>query len=177
MFCLKELLDKNDAVVLCMGATAPRDLSVPGRELDGVYQAVAFLETWQRNQAKPNKKPAFTAKDRHVIILGNCFFLNFSHLNLRIGVFKKTGGGDTGTDCIATSLRQGAKSILQFEILPPPPSSRAKDNPWPQWARVFKVDYGHEEAKARFGKDPRLFNMLTKVFNLFLFIQHFNNDL
>ena len=74
------------------------------------------------------------------------------------------GGGDTGCDCIATSLRQGARSIVTFEILPPPPTSRARDNPWPQWGRVFKVDYGHEEVKAKFGKDPRLYNMLSKEF-------------
>ena len=73
------------------------------------------------------------------------------------------GGGDTGCDCIATSLRQGAKSVTTFEILPPPSTSRTKNNPWPQTARVFKVDYGHEEVKTKFGKDPRLYNMLSKV--------------
>lgn len=87
--------------------------------------------------------PAFTAKDRDVVVLG---------------------GGDTGCDCIGTSLRQGARSITTFEILPPPPTSRAADNPWPQWGRVFKVDYGHDEVKTKFGKDPRLFNMMSKEF-------------
>nr|SVE70856.1 EOG090X0OE5 [Daphnia similis]SVE72746.1 EOG090X0OE5 [Daphnia similis] len=142
----KELHNNFDSVVLCLGATKPRDISIPGRELDGIYQAVAFLETWQKKQSTPNNKlgnPAFTAKDRDVIVLG---------------------GGDTGCDCIGTSLRQGARSITTFEILPPPPTSRAADNPWPQWGRVFKVDYGHEEVKTKFGKDPRLFNMMSKEF-------------
>ena len=114
--------------------------------LDGIYQAVAYLGTWQKQQAHPDIKvgnPAFTAKDCDVIILG---------------------GGDTGNDCIGTSLRQGARSITTFEILPPPPTSRASDNPWPQWGRVFKVDYGHEEVKVKFGKDPRLYNTMSKEF-------------
>nr|SVE75564.1 EOG090X0OE5 [Daphnia dolichocephala] len=142
----KELYNNFDSVVLCLGATRPRELSIPGRALGGIYQAVAFLETWQKKQSMPNNKlgnPAFTAKDKDVIILG---------------------GGDTGCDCIGTSLRQGARSITTFEILPPPPTSRARDNPWPQWGRVFKVDYGHEEVKAKFGKDPRLYNMMSKEF-------------
>nr|SVE77412.1 EOG090X0OE5 [Daphnia lumholtzi] len=142
----KELHSNFDSVVLCLGATKPRDISIPGRDLDGIYQAVAFLGTWQKKQAAPNNKlghPTFTAKDRDVIVLG---------------------GGDTGCDCIGTSLRQGARSITTFEILPPPPTSRAADNPWPQWGRVFKVDYGHEEVKTKFGKDPRLFNMMSKEF-------------
>lgn len=74
------------------------------------------------------------------------------------------GGGDTGCDCIATSLRQDAASIVTFEILPEPPAGRASDNPWPQWPKVFRVDYGHEEVKVKFGNDPRQYNTLTKEF-------------
>jgi NADPH-dependent glutamate synthase beta subunit-like oxidoreductase len=73
------------------------------------------------------------------------------------------GGGDTGCDCIATSLRQGAKSIVTFEILSEPPPSRARDNPWPQWPRTFKVDYGHEEVRVKHGQDPRRFSTMSKV--------------
>jgi len=141
----KDLYEEYDALALCLGATCPRDLPLPGRELDGIYQAMAFLETWQKKQSMPykNSPPAFTAKDKDVIVLG---------------------GGDTGCDCIGTCLRQGARSITSFEILPPPPTSRGKANPWPQSGRVFKVDYGHEEVRAKFGKDPRIFNMLSKEF-------------
>jgi glutamate synthase (NADPH/NADH) len=113
--------------------------------LEGIHFAVSFLEHWQKrqmgNEAPPNMK--LMAVDRDVIIIG---------------------GGDTGCDCIATSLRQGAKSITTFEILPEPPVTRAKENPWPQFPRVFKVDYGHEEVKLKFGHDPRQFSTLSKEF-------------
>lgn len=89
-------------------------------------------------------KPELMAKGKDVIIIG---------------------GGDTGCDCIATSLRQGAKSIVTFEILPEPPKNRADDNPWPQFPRIFKMDYGHEEVVHRFGEDPRRFSTLSKVHN------------
>src|SRR6185369_6537587 len=74
------------------------------------------------------------------------------------------GGGDTGTDCIGTSMRHGCKSLVNFELLPEPPASRAPDNPWPQWPRILRTDYGHEESAAKFGKDPREFAILTKEF-------------
>lgn len=154
-------------MALCLGATCPRDLPLPGRELDGIYQAMAFLETWQKKQSMPykNSPPAFTAKDKDVVVLGTSLFL-LDHLysfrtGFNFGIC--SGGGDTGCDCIGTCLRQGARSITSFEILPPPPTSRSKDNPWPQSGRVFKVDYGHEEVRTKFGKDPRIFNMLSKV--------------
>ncbi|XP_018319466.1 glutamate synthase [NADH], amyloplastic isoform X2 [Agrilus planipennis] len=138
----KELSEDFDAVVLCTGATWPRDLPLPGRQLGGIHFAMEFLESWQAKQLGGNK-PGPLAKDKHVIIIG---------------------GGDTGCDCIATSLRQGAASITTFEILPEPGPQRSKDNPWPQWPRIFKLDYGHEEVKVRFGKDPRIFNIMTKEF-------------
>ncbi|XP_015120846.1 glutamate synthase [NADH], amyloplastic isoform X2 [Diachasma alloeum] len=141
----EELKQEFDAVLLCTGATWPRDLPIPGRDLEGIHFAVSFLEHWQKKQmgsdAPLNMK--LMAKDKDVIIIG---------------------GGDTGCDCIATSLRQGAKSITSFEILPEPGEKRANDNPWPQFPRVFKVDYGHEEVALKFGGDPRQFSTLSKEF-------------
>lgn len=101
-----------------------------------------FLEGWQKQQLG-NKQIGPNAKDKNVIIIG---------------------GGDTGCDCIATSLRHGASTITTFEILPEPTIKRAQDNPWPQWPRIFRVDYGHEEVKVRHGKDPRVFSIMTKEF-------------
>ncbi|ODN06304.1 Glutamate synthase [NADH], amyloplastic [Orchesella cincta] len=140
----KELYDEYDAIVLCLGATWPRDLPIPGRQLEGIHFAMNFLETWQKKQMgnSINHVP-MSAEGKDVIVIG---------------------GGDTGCDCIATSLRQGAKSIVTFEILPQPPNARARDNPWPQWPRTFKVDYGHEEVKVRHGNDPRKFSTLSKEF-------------
>ncbi|XP_015429364.1 PREDICTED: putative glutamate synthase [NADPH] isoform X2 [Dufourea novaeangliae] len=141
----KELREQYDALLLCTGATWPRDLPIPGRQLDGIHFAVSFLEHWQKKQMG-NDAPLdmrLMAKEKDVIIIG---------------------GGDTGCDCIATSLRQGAKTITTFEILPEPPSKRASDNPWPQFPRVFKVDYGHEEVSLKFGRDPRQFSTLSKEF-------------
>ncbi|XP_022899925.2 uncharacterized protein [Onthophagus taurus] len=138
----KELSEEYDAVVLSTGATWPRDLPIPGRQLGGIHFAMEFLESWQKRQLGTNQ-PGPHAKDKDVIVIG---------------------GGDTGCDCIATSLRHGAKSIVTFEILPEPGPKRGKDNPWPQWPRIFKVDYGHEEVKIRHGKDPRVFSIMTKEF-------------
>ncbi|GBM12635.1 Putative glutamate synthase [NADPH], partial [Araneus ventricosus] len=103
-----------------------------------------FLETWQKHQLG-NKidYSRVNAKDKNVVVIG---------------------GGDTGCDCIATSLRQGAKSITSFEILPVPPEGRAPDNPWPQWPKIFRIDYGHDEVKLKFGDDPRTFGILSEKF-------------
>ncbi|KAL1491668.1 hypothetical protein ABEB36_012230 [Hypothenemus hampei] len=138
----KELSEEYDAVVLCTGATWPRDLPLPGRQLNGIHFAMEFLEGWQKKQGGASLEGPH-AKDKHVIIIG---------------------GGDTGCDCIATSLRQGAASITTFEILPQPGTKRSNDNPWPQWPRIFRVDYGHEEVKVRFGSDPRVFSIMTQEF-------------
>ncbi|XP_052750454.1 uncharacterized protein LOC113511910 [Galleria mellonella] len=142
-----DLANEYDALVLCMGATWPRDLPLKGRQLNGIHYAMEFLESWQKKQmgsTHPMKdNPELNAKDKNVLIIG---------------------GGDTGCDCIATSLRQGAKSITTFEILPEPKKTRGQDNPWPQWPRVFRVDYGHDEVKVKFGNDPRKFSTLTKEF-------------
>ncbi|XP_050676188.1 uncharacterized protein LOC126973096 isoform X2 [Leptidea sinapis] len=144
-----DLANEYNALVLCMGATWPRDLPLKGRQLSGIHFAMEFLEGWQKKQAGAGalahhtKTPHISAKDKNVLVIG---------------------GGDTGCDCIATSLRQGARSITTFEILPEPKTTRGQDNPWPQWPRVFRVDYGHEEVKVKFGNDPRKFSTLTKEF-------------
>lgn len=140
-----QLLDENDAVVLCTGATRPRDLPIPGRDLKGIHFAMDFLRPNTRSllDSKLEDGNYISAKDKKVIVIG---------------------GGDTGTDCIGTSLRHGCQSLVNFEIVPHPPNERAENNPWPQWPRVFKVDYGHAEAAAKFGADPREFEVSTVEF-------------
>jgi glutamate synthase (NADPH/NADH) small chain len=139
------LLRDFDAVVLCTGATAPRDLPVDGRALRGVHFAMEYLtaSTQSLLNGGPDHSPIH-ARDRHVVVIG---------------------GGDTGTDCVGTAMRQGCKTLTQIEILPRPPDERAADNPWPEWPRVYKMDYGQEEAAARFGADPRTYVTTVKRFN------------
>lgn len=141
----KKLLDEFDATVICTGATKPRDLPIEGRELNGIHFAMEFLTENTRSLLNSGLKDGkyISAKDKDVIILG---------------------GGDTGTDCVATSMRHGCRSLLQFEILPRPPEQRAKDNPWPQWPKVYTLSYGQEEAMSVFGEDPRRYQVLTKKF-------------
>ncbi|XP_036339779.1 glutamate synthase [NADH], amyloplastic-like, partial [Rhagoletis pomonella] len=134
------LLEQYDALLLTTGSTSPRDLNLNNRDLNGIHFAMEFLESQQKKQLG-GKNDIICAKDKHVIIIG---------------------GGDTGCDCMATALRQGAKSITTFEILPEPPKNRGTDNPWPQWPKVFRVDYGHEEVRVKFGKDPRQYCTTTK---------------
>lgn len=139
-----DLLNDNDAVLIATGSTWPRDLPIPGRHLEGIHFAMSFLETWQKKQLGNDiDYLPLSAKKKDVIIIG---------------------GGDTGCDCIATSLRQGARSIVTFEILPTPPPTRGESNPWPQWPRIMRVDYGHEEVKVKYGQDPRHFSILSKEF-------------
>ena len=130
----KELKDEYDAVVLCGGSQKPRDLLVEGRNLDGIHYAMEFLpQQNKRNEGDVIPDDiTITAKDKNVLIIG---------------------GGDTGSDCVGTSLRQGAKSLVQFELLPEPPNSRSDSNPWPQWPKVFRVSSSHEEANMREGKE------------------------
>lgn len=140
---IEQLRADFDAAVICTGATRPRDLPTEGRGLAGIHFAVDYLHanTQEIFAAKITATPSAAGKDVVVI-----------------------GGGDTGTDCVATALRQGCKSMVQFEILPQPPLERATDNPWPQWPRVYHLDYGQAEAQAVFGRDPREYCVLTKRF-------------
>ncbi|TWT39065.1 glutamate synthase subunit beta [Blastopirellula retiformator] len=142
---MEDLRKDNDAVVLAVGATKPRDLPIPGRDLDGVYFAMQFLKANTKSLLDSELKDGnyISAEGKDVIVIG---------------------GGDTGTDCLGTSIRHGAKSVVNFELLPQPPKQRASDNPWPQWARIFRVDYGHQEAEAKFGHDPRTYCVLSKEF-------------
>jgi glutamate synthase (NADPH/NADH) small chain len=136
-----KLLEEFQAAVLCGGATKPRDLPVEGRNLKGVHFAMEFLTANTKSllaKQKQNGKSFISAKGKDVIVIG---------------------GGDTGTDCVGTSLRHGCKSVMQLEILPKPPEARPPDNPWPQWPRIFRVDYGQEEAAAMYGEDPRRFRV------------------
>ncbi|MDR2089418.1 MAG: glutamate synthase subunit beta [Clostridiales Family XIII bacterium] len=131
------LMRDFDAAVLCAGATRERPLDVPGRELDGVVSAVRFLTAATKNLLDGTRDAgakAAVAAGKDVIVVG---------------------GGDTGTDCVATAIRQGAKSVTQLEIMPKPPAERTAENPWPLWPKVHKTDYGQQEAIALFGADPR----------------------
>jgi len=134
-----------DAVVLCGGATKARDLPIEGRNLKGIHLAMEFLllNTKSLLDSKHADGKYISAKGREVVVIG---------------------GGDTGTDCVGTSMRHGCKSLVQFEILARPPDLRAADNPWPQWPRIYRMDYGQEEAAAVFGADPRRYAVVTKRF-------------
>ena len=135
-------LKEYDATVICTGATQPRDLPIEGRNLQGVHFAMEFLKANTQAVLAKGESPIHGGGKDVVVI----------------------GGGDTGTDCVGTSMRHGAKSILQIEILPKPPMERAADNPWPEWPKVYKMDYGQEEAAAKFGADPRIYLTTVKKF-------------
>ncbi len=134
----EELLGEYDAVVLCCGAAQPRDLAVPGREARGVWFAVDFLKETTRslldNGLTEGTYPS--ARGKHVVVVG---------------------GGDTGNDCVGTCIRHGCASVVQLEMMPKAPDGRAENNPWPEWPRVCKTDYGQEESIAVFGRDPRIY--------------------
>ena len=138
----RRLRDENDALLLATGATVPRDLPIAGRDLPGVHFAMEYL-TDSTRALLGGTAPTLSAEGRDVIVIG---------------------GGDTGTDCIGTSLRQSCRSLTNFELFPKPPAERAADNPWPQWPRIFRVDYGHEEGASRFGRDPRVYSVSSKSF-------------
>ncbi|MHB1041415.1 MAG: glutamate synthase subunit beta [Eubacteriales bacterium] len=139
------LLKEFDAAVLCGGATRPRDLQIEGRNLKGIYFAVDFLSANTRSLLNSGLTDGefISARDKDVIIIG---------------------GGDTGTDCVGTSLRHGCRSVNQLEIMPRPPLERSESNPWPEFPRVLKVDYGQEEAAALYGGDPRHYCITAKKF-------------
>lgn len=142
---LETLRKENDAVVICTGATVARDLPIKNRNLEGIHFAMQFLHRNTKSllDAELQDNAYISAKDKHVVVIG---------------------GGDTGNDCIGTSVRHGAKSVTNFELLPQPPPERARDNPWPQWPRVYRVDYGHTEVKQHMGKDPREYCVMSEEF-------------
>jgi glutamate synthase (NADPH/NADH) small chain len=132
-----------DATVICTGATQPRDLPIEGRGLKGVHFAMEFLTANTKAVLAGGGNSPIFAGGKDVVVIG---------------------GGDTGTDCVGTSMRHGCKSLVQIEILPKPPLERAADNPWPEWPKVYRMDYGQEEAAAKFGADPRVYLTTVKKF-------------
>ena len=141
------LLKEYDRILLACGASNPRDIKAPGRDAEGIYFAVDFLKSTTKalwaNDMKLKDGTYISAKGKNVIVIG---------------------GGDTGNDCVGTSIRHGAKSVLQLEMMPKAPDERAENNPWPEWPKVCKTDYGQEEAIAVFGSDPRVYTTTVKEF-------------
>ncbi|MFT7686244.1 MAG: glutamate synthase (NADPH/NADH) small chain [Candidatus Azotimanducaceae bacterium] len=143
---VEDLLASNDALLFASGSTIPRDLPIPGREGDGVHFAMEFLTPNTKSLMDSNHgdEKFISAKDKDVIVIG---------------------GGDTGTDCIGTSLRHGCKSLVNFEVLSRPPKERPDNSPWPiGLPRIFRVDYGHAEAAHLQGEDPRVYSIMSKSF-------------
>jgi len=142
---LKDLREGNDVVIIATGATVARDLPIPGRDLQGVHFAMSFLHENTKSLLDSNLEDGkyISAKGKSVVVIG---------------------GGDTGNDCIGTAVRHGAKSVINFELLPQPPPERAFDNPWPQWPRIYRIDYGHSEVKTHHGRDPREYCVMSKEF-------------
>ena len=143
----EKLTKEYDSVILACGASNPRDIKVPGREGNGIYFAVDFLKATTKSLLDSNLSDGkyISAKGKNVLVIG---------------------GGDTGNDCVGTSIRHGAKSVIQLEMMPKPPLTRAEDNSWPQWPKVLKTDYGQQEAIAVFGIDPRLYETTVTEFIL-----------
>ena len=141
----EQLLKDYDRVILCCGASHPRDIKVPGRDAKGIYFAVDFLKQVTKSLLDTDfaKFPYELAKGKNVLVIG---------------------GGDTGNDCVGTSIRHGAKSVTQIEMMPKAPDKRAENNPWPEWPKVCKTDYGQEEAIAVYGHDPRIYESTVKEF-------------
>ena len=137
----EKLQAEFDAVVLCCGSKTPRSLNVPGNDAAGIHYAVDFLTAATKKVIGETEDFAISAKGKNVVIVG---------------------GGDTGNDCVGTSIRQGCASVTQLEMMGKPPVSRLPSNPWPQWPRVLKTDYGQQEAIAKFGHDPRLYQTTVK---------------
>ncbi|MCD8248560.1 MAG: glutamate synthase subunit beta [Lachnospiraceae bacterium] len=141
----EQLLKEYDRVILCGGAKNPRDIKAPGRDAKGIYFAVDFLKTMTKSLLDSNfeDKKYIPAKDKNVLVIG---------------------GGDTGNDCVGTSIRLGCKSVTQLEMMPKLPDERAANNPWPVWPRICKTDYGQQEAIAKFGHDPRIYQTTVQEF-------------
>ena len=149
----KELEASFDRVVLCCGASKPRDIAAPGRDAEGIMFAVDFLREVSKKimDEQYDYKKVIGAKD-------------FSFGSMKGKNVIVIGGGDTGNDCVGTSIRLGASSVTQIEMMPPAPEERLSSNPWPEWPRIFKTDYGQEEAIYCFGKDPRIFSTTVTEF-------------
>lgn len=141
----KKMLEGFDRIVLCCGASNPRDINAPGRDAKGIYFAVEFLSGVTKSLLDSNlaDNNFVSTKGKNVVIIG---------------------GGDTGNDCVGTSIRLGAKSVTQIEMMPKAPDKRADNNPWPEWPKICKTDYGQEEAIAMFGHDPRIYESTVKEF-------------
>ena len=139
----EDIVKEYDSVILACGASNPRDIKATGREADGIYFAVDFLTRSTKHVLTGKKDGWVDTKGKNVVVIG---------------------GGDTGNDCVGTAVRQGAKSVVQIEMMPKLPDERAANNPWPEWPRVCKTDYGQEEAIAVFGKDPRIYQATVKEF-------------
>lgn len=142
---VSKLLKDYDSIILACGASNPRDINVSGRQLNGIYFAVDFLKQTTKSLLNSNlqDKNYISAKGKNVLVIG---------------------GGDTGNDCVGTSIRQGCNSVIQLEMMPKLPDDRAENNPWPEWSKVCKTDYGQEEAIAVFGNDPRVYQTTVKEF-------------
>ena len=142
-----QILKEYDRVILACGASNPRDIKAPGRDAEGIYFAVDFLKSTTKalwaNDMKLKSGSYISAKGKNVIVIG---------------------GGDTGNDCVGTSIRHGAKSVVQLEMMPKAPDERTETNPWPEWPKVCKTDYGQQEAIAVFGSDPRVYTTTVKEF-------------
>ncbi|MBQ9990666.1 MAG: glutamate synthase subunit beta, partial [Lachnospiraceae bacterium] len=143
--CAEELLQEYDRVILACGASEPRDIRVPGREVEGICFAVDFLSQVTKSllDSEGKKLPYEMVKGKKVLVIG---------------------GGDTGNDCVGTSIRLGAESVIQLEMMPKAPDKRAESNPWPQWPRILKTDYGQQEAIAEWGEDPRVYETTVTEF-------------
>jgi glutamate synthase (NADPH/NADH) small chain len=143
---IDDLLAEHDAIVLCLGSRRPRDLAVPGRDLDGIRFALDYLGAatrWLLDAPARSGDGRHEAAGKDVVVIG---------------------GGDSGADCVGTAIRQGCRSVVQLEILPKPSPERTPDNPWPRWPRVLRTDYGQEEAMEIFGEDPRRYLVTAKAF-------------
>jgi glutamate synthase (NADPH/NADH) small chain len=142
---VKELKEQFDRIILCCGASNPRDINVKGREAEGIYFAVDFLKSTTKALLDNGLKEGtfISAKGKNVIVIG---------------------GGDTGNDCVGTCVRHGAKSVLQLEMMPKLPDERTESNPWPEYPRTCKTDYGQEEAAAVYGSDPRVYQTTVREF-------------
>lgn len=140
-----KILKEYDSVILACGASRPRDIEAPGRDGAGIYFAVDFLKSTTRSllDSGLEEESYISAKNKHVLVIG---------------------GGDTGNDCVGTAVRHGCASVIQLEMMPKPPEARTSSNPWPEYPRMLKTDYGQQEAKAVFGSDPRIYQATVKEF-------------